>query len=182
MRFLGILDLFNSPIIFILIVVIGFALVLVFSSFKPNPKQVIEDIEKTLKDNNIDYTIELSENKNYSFILTVNNKKYIVLVLPIEKFAEVTINNVTTWEMHYGAGDKPGKAQPYKTRIPEIPSFMNTESEYDKIVLVQPDAKQIVYWKNENEIVFVEPNTKVYGVNVLNVSDLSKFINNNNNK
>lgn len=176
MRFLGILDLLNSPIIVILVIVLGAALVISLTSLKPNPKYILKDIEKLLKDNQIDYQINSPENKDYTFKLTVENQEYTVLVLPIEKFAEVTINNFNTWEMHYGAGDRPGKAQPFKTKIAEIPTFMNLEAD-NKLVLIQPDAKQIVYWKNENEIVFVEPNTKVYGINVLNVTDLPKFFN-----
>lgn len=171
MNFLG---LFNSPTIFVLVAVIGVAIIAVLSTLKPSPKRVIEDIEKVLKDNNIDYTIKLSENKSYTLDLTINNTTYTTLVLPIEKFAEVTINNFNTWEMHYGAGDKPGKAQPFKTRIAEIPNFMNLSSD-NKLVIIQPNAKQIVYWKNENEIVDVFPNNKVYDVNVVNISDLPKL-------
>lgn len=171
MNFLG---LFNSPTIFVLVAVIGVAIIAVLSTLKPSPKRVIEDIEKVLKDNNIDYTIKLSENKSYTLDLTINNTTYTTLVLPIEKFAEVTINNFNTWEMHYGAGDKPGKAQPFKTRIAEIPNFMNLSSD-NKLVIIQPNAKQIVYWKNENEIVDVLPNNKVYDVNVVNISDLPKL-------
>ncbi len=171
MNFLG---LFDSPTIFVLGVVIVVALVAVFSSLKPSPKRVIEDIEKVLKDNNIDYIINLTEDKNYTFDLTINNVTYTTLVLPIEKFAEVTINNFNTWEMHYGAGDKPGKAQPFKTKIVEIPGFMNVEKE-NKLVIIQPNAKQIVYWKNENEIVDVLPTNKVYNVIVVNISDLPKL-------
>lgn len=176
MRFLGILDLLNSPIIVILVIVLGAALVISLTSFKPNPKLTIKDIAKVLDDNNIKFTITNSNCKDYTFDLTVEDTTYTVLVLPIEKFAEVTINNFNTWEMHYGAGDRLGKAQPFKTKIAEIPAFMKLEAE-NKMVLIQPDAKQIVYWKNENEIVFVEPNTKVYGINVLNISDLPKFFN-----
>jgi hypothetical protein len=171
---LNFLGLFDSPTIIILGIVIIVALVAIFSSLKPSPKRVIEDIEKILKDNNIDYTITLSDDKNYTFDLTINNVTYTTLVLPIEKFAEVTINNFNTWEMHYGAGDKPGKAQPFKTKIVEIPGFMNVEKE-NKLVIIQPNAKQIVYWKNENEIVDVLPTNKVYNVNVVNVSDLPKL-------
>lgn len=171
MNFLG---LFNSPTIFVLVAVIGVAIIAVLSTLKPSPKRVIEDIEKVLKDNNIDYTIKLSENKSYTLDLTINNTTYTTLVLPIEKFAEVTINNFNTWEMHYGAGDKPGKAQPFKTRIAEIPNFMNLSSD-NKLVIIQPNAKQIVYWKNENEIIDVLPNNKVYDVNVVNISDLPKL-------
>lgn len=174
MNFLG---LFDSPTIFVLGTVIIVALVAVFSSLKPSPKRVIEDIEKTLKDNKIDYIINLSNDKNYTLDLTINNVTYTTLVLPIEKFAEVTINNINTWEMHYGAGDKPGKAQPFKTKIMEIPGFMSLDKE-NKLVIIQPNAKQIVYWKNENEIVDVLPTNKVYNINVLNVSDLPKLFNN----
>ena len=66
------------------------------------------------------------------------------------------------------------KEIPFKTRIAEIPNFMNLSSD-NKLVIIQPNAKQIVYWKNENEIVDVLPNNKIYNVNVLNLSDLPKL-------
>lgn len=174
MRFLGILDLLNSPIIIILIIVLGIALFVSLTSLKANPKLVIKDIAKVLDDNNITFTINDSNCKDYTFNLTVDNTIYTVLVLPIEKFAEVTINNFNTWEMHYGAGDRPGKAQPFKNKIVEIPNFMKLDKE-NKIVIIQPNAKQIVYWKNENEIVDVLPNNKIYNVNVVNLTDLPKL-------
>lgn len=171
MNFLG---LFNSPTIFVLVAVIIVALLAIFSSLKPNPKFSIKDISKVLDDNQIKFQITDSNRKDYTFDLTVNDVTYTTLVLPIEKFAEVTINNFNTWEMHYGAGEKVGKAQPFKTKIAEIPSFMNVEKE-NKLVIIVPNAKQIVYWKNENEIVDVLPNNKVYNVNVVNISDLPKL-------
>ena len=171
MNFLG---LFNSPTIFVLVAVIIVALLAIFSSLKPNPKFSIKDISKVLDDNHIKFQITDSNRKDYTFDLTVNDVTYTTLVLPIEKFAEVTINNFNTWEMHYGAGEKVGKAQPFKTKIAEIPSFMNVEKE-NKLVIIVPNAKQIVYWKNENEIVDVLPNNKVYDVNVVNISDLPKL-------
>lgn len=171
MNFLG---LFNSPTIFVLVAVIIVALLAIFSSLKPNPKFSIKDISKVLDDNQIKFQITDSNRKDYTFDLTVNDVTYTTLVLPIEKFAEVTINNFNTWEMHYGAGEKVGKAQPFKTKIAEIPSFMNVEKE-NKLVIIVPNAKQIVYWKNENEIVDVLPNNKVYNVNVVNLNDLPKL-------
>ena len=171
MNFLG---LFNSPTICVLVAVIIVALLAILSSLKPNPKFSIKDISKVLDDNQIKFQITDSNRKDYTFDLTVNDVTYTTLVLPIEKFAEVTINNFNTWEMHYGAGEKVGKAQPFKTKIAEIPSFMNVEKE-NKLVIIVPNAKQIVYWKNENEIVDVLPNNKVYDVNVVNISDLPKL-------
>ena len=126
MNFLG---FFSSPTIFVLVAVIIVALLAIFSSLKPNPKFSIKDISKVLDDNQIKFQITDSNRKDYTFDLTVNDVTYTTLVLPIEKFAEVTINNFNTWEMHYGAGEKVGKAQPFKTKISEIPSFMNVEKE-----------------------------------------------------
>ena len=177
MRFLGILDLFNSPIVIILIVVVVFAAIVCLISLKPNPRHLKEEVEEVLKAANIEYEITDPTSKNYTFDLKINNQSYTVLVLPIEKHAEVTINNFNTWEMHYGGGDRPGKAQPYKQMIAEIPAFMKVETSNKKLVLVRPNAKKIVCWKNECEMIFIEPNTEIYGVNVLNLTALPYFIN-----
>ena len=67
MRFLGILDLFNSPIIIILIVVVIFAAIACFISLKPNPRHLKEEVEEVLKTSNIEYEISDPINKNYTF-------------------------------------------------------------------------------------------------------------------
>jgi hypothetical protein len=132
LRFLGILDLFNSPIVIILIVVVVFAAIACFTSLKPNPRHLKEEVEEILKASNIEYEISDPISKNYTFDLKINNQTYTVLVLPIEKHAEVTINNFNTWEMHYGGGDRPGKAQPYKQMIAEIPAFNRGDTKDNK--------------------------------------------------
>ena len=93
MRFLGILDLFNSPIVIILIVVVVFAAIVCFISLKPNPRHLKEEVEEILKAANVEYEITDPTSKNYTLDLKINNQSYTVLVLPLEKHAEVTINN-----------------------------------------------------------------------------------------
>ena len=177
MRFLGILNLLDSPIIIILIIIVLISIGACFVSFKPSSKALKEEIENILKSNNIDYEIFEPTNKSYNLDLLVNNTKYSILVLPIEKHAEITINNFNTWEMRFGGGDKPGKAQPYKQLIAEIPPFMKLETANKKLVLLRPNAKKIVCWKNECEMIFIEPTTEIYSVNVMNASALPYFIN-----
>ena len=179
MRFLGILNLLDSPIIIILIIVILVAVGACFVSFKPSTKHLKEEIETILKNENIEYEITDSNNKSYNFDLKINDTKYSVLVLPIEKHSEITINNFNTWEMRFGGGDKPGKAQPYKQLIAEIPLFMKLETTNKKLVLLRPNAKKVVCWKNECEMIFIEPTDEIYGVNVMNATALPYFINEN---
>ena len=76
------LNLFSSPLIFILIILIIVIGVIIFVNFKPNPKFIIKDIAKVLDDHQIKFHINDVTDRKYTFDLTIDNITYTVLVLP----------------------------------------------------------------------------------------------------
>lgn len=122
---------------------------------------------------------ELTKVKNvpYDFNLKINNKEYLIKTITVPSFAEVQVNSKTTWEIKYGAGDVPGKAQPFKKYLSNISQFMHLKPNDNqiKVVVVIPRAKKIVMYINECEIVFVTPQTNVHGTRIINCDDFSLF-------
>ncbi|HHU24581.1 MAG: hypothetical protein PHG08_05600 [Bacilli bacterium] len=116
----------------------------------------------------------------YDFAFERDGVTYHVKVIVIPKYAEIIINAKTTWELRYGAGNTPGKVQPIKKYLPGIGKFMNyqTDEQTKKIVVLTPDAKKKVKYINENEMVFVGPETNVYGIQLLNESEFKEFLHN----
>jgi hypothetical protein len=119
-----------------------------------------------------------SRNQPYDFAFEKDGFVYFVKVIVIPKYAEIVINSKTTWELRYGAGNTPGKIQPIKKYLPGIAPFMNypVDEQTKKIAVLTPDAKKKVKYINENEIVFVEPHTNVYGIQLLNESEFIALI------
>ena len=92
-------------------------------------------------------------------------------------YSEIQINSRATWEVKYGAGNTPGKAQPHRRFLTEVSAFQNKDFEEGivKLVLISPKPKKIVKYINECEIVFVKPTTDIYGSNIITKDSLDIF-------
>ncbi len=177
------LNIFQEPALYIgigiaLVIIIGIIIFFVISAPVANKGGWANELMKKLIENNIEYKLDNSNNNIYDYKLTIEDKVYLVKLLGIPTYAEVQINNVTTWEVKYGAGKNPSKVQPFKKYVHGIESFMNYKPEDDsiRVVVLSPNAKKITKYINECEIVFVTPKTNVYGIRVINEDDHSLFI------
>lgn len=178
------INLFANPLLYIglgAVAVIIVVIVIVALVISPSADKTtwLSEIQKRLTENNIEYKLVNSNNNNYDYELTINDKKYLIKMMGLPSYSEVQINNVTTWEIKFGAGKNPGKVQPFKKYAQGIEGFMNLKTQENEIrvVILSPDAKKITKYINECEIVFVNHKTNVYGVRVINESDFSLFIN-----
>ena len=159
----------------ITVVLIIIALLVIFLFITPTiqKKGIVSSLKEYLENNNIEYTLTESENKLYNYDFKVNNKTYLLKIVNIPSFAEIQINNYNTWEVKYGAGDTPGKPQPYKRFLNELRPYLNlkTSESEQRLIILTPKAKKIVKYINECEIVFVKNDTDVYGSKVINEYD-----------
>lgn len=132
-----------------------------------------EFLEKNYQEN---YEFQKSTNSLYNYDLKILDKKFALKIIPIPSYAEVQINNKVTWEIKYGAGATPGRAQPNKKYLSGIAGFMNYQTnEVTRVVVLIPESKQTVMYINECEIIFVTPTTNVYGIRIMNCNDFTLF-------
>lgn len=125
------------------------------------------------------HDIQISKLENDKSIVKVtfsNNKTYYIKFVYIPNFSQIQINNKSTWELKYGAGNTPGKHQPHKRYLNEIVNFMNNDYFGTKIVAFTVNPKEIVKYINESEIIIVKPTTDVYGAFVTSVNKLDKIV------
>lgn len=124
-----------------------------------------------------EFELEKSKVSSYDYHLKLNEKEYFIKTISVPNYAEVQVNSKTTWEIKYGAGDNPGKAQPLKKYASNIGPFMalKTEPNQIKVAVIMPRSKKIVMYINECEIVFVTPQTNVHGTRIINCDDFSLF-------
>lgn len=166
-------------IILLVLCLVGMAVIIIYTLVIP--KVLSNSFENNLKQyldkNQIPYQLESSKNRLFNLELSINDTNYLIKIINIPNNAEVQINNVTTWEVKYGAGNHPGKAQPNRKYLSGISGFMNYKpAPHEKrIVVLTPVSKKIVMYINESEIVFVTPTTNVYGVNIINMDDFQIF-------
>ena len=174
------LSIFQEPLFYIgigvgIVVIIILILFFFLSTPVANKGSWVSELTKKLNSENIAHQIDNSNNPIFDYKLTILDKVYLIKLLGIPSYAEVQINNVTTWEVKYGAGKNPGKTQPFKKYVHGIEDFMNYKQNENEIrvVVLSPNAKKITKYINECEIVFVTSKTNVYGVRVINEDDFS---------
>ena len=168
-------------IIIIVILIIILAIIYFLAIIAHNIKKSWEEsLKNELNKNNIEYNLQKSASNIYDIDLKIKNQLYLIKFLNVPNYSEIQINNKTTWEIKYGAGNIPGKVQPHK-RYANIASFMNLECRNNeiKVVIIIPDAKKITKYINECEIVFVNHQTNVYGTKVINQNDFKLFLEEN---
>lgn len=161
-------------IIVIVLIVLG-VLVFVFAKTEHDKSTIEESFANKIKE--LGYEISNIENKCYDQIIKNDKITFIVKNIKIPEYAEIQINNKVTWEIKYGAGNTPGKAQPYKKMLKDISEFMNLETNTNeiKLVIASPNPKKIVKYINECEIVFVTPYTDVYGTRLIGQGNTKIF-------
>lgn len=163
-------------IIIIVVAIVGIGVIIaVLLNNETNKSTEIENYLNKIKE--LGFNISKEENKVYDYIIKNESTTFIAKLIKIPEYSEIQINNKTTWEIKYGAGNTVGKAQPYKKYLKEIEPFMNldVENSITKVVIATPKPKKMVKYINECEIVFVNPHTDVYGVKLISLNDLTLF-------
>ncbi len=165
-------------IIVIVLMIIGY---FIYKSIEPKIKKnkTIKNLTNYLDKLNTKYQLNIKEKALYDLDLKINNKEYIIKILVVPEYSEIQVNSKATWEVKYGAGNTPGKAQPHKRFLTEISTFQNKDFDDNiiKLVLITPKPKKIVKYINECEIVFVKPSTDIYGSHIITIDQLSIFKN-----
>lgn len=165
---------------FLIVIGVFFLFIIAYTIIQPAKQKndYFTNLKTHLEKNNICYTLEKTPHSFCDYKLICNGNVYLIKVVSIPNFSEIQINNITTWEIKYGAGNAIGKAQPYKKYATNIGNFMKylPKEKEIKIVLFMPKPKKIVMYINESEIIFVTPQTNVYGTYMIDSSQLDFYI------
>ncbi len=163
-------------VIGIVVIVIGVVIANAILTKKAT-KNLLHSVDEYLKSYNEEYTLTYLENDTHEIDLKINNHHFAIKVVLVPAYSEIQINNQSTWEVKYGAGNTPGKVQPHKRYLTEVSSFMRRDFDEDieKIVIFSPKPKKIVKYINECEIVFVNAKTDVYGARIFTKENYITF-------
>ena len=100
-------------IITIILVLIALAvIVFIFAKSEKNKATIEESFYNKIKE--LGYEIIEKDDGVINQIIKNEQVTFLVKIIKIPEYAEIQINNKVTWEIKYGAGNTPGKAQPYK--------------------------------------------------------------------
>ncbi len=116
-------------------------------------------------------TLKISEDKAYDFYLESRTHIYYIKVVPNFKNDEICVNNKTKWQIIRNMTNA-------NLFVENIDGLMNLDISYPtkkiirKLYIIYPNANVLLKYINECEIVFIYPDTDVYGCNVITYQNL----------
>ena len=162
-----------SVIIFLLILFI-----IIYNLIKKwRTTKMFYDCEKVLqslidKNNPNQYKIERINSKEpYDYIFRTPKYNYYIQIVPNFGAYEICINNSVKWQIRKSFNDES------MNFVPNVDKLMRIDIDDPKarkLYIIYPNATSLLKYINECEMVFVRPETDVYGANVIPYAGLKE--------
>lgn len=153
----------------LLLIVFLIVLFVLLGKYKVKRKnnEIIELIKEYCEIKGIsDYKLELVKKDAYDFYYEDDNDIIYIKIVNNPYNREICINNAIKWQIRsYGASDE-------MVFVEGIDGLMRLDLQYNgknqkKLYIVYPQARSLLKVINECEMVFIYPNTDVYGAKVI---------------
>ena len=123
--------------------------------------------------NEKEFKIEYSNDSAYDYYIESEKHKYFIKLINNPTKDEICVNNAIKWQLRSGVKEK-------EIRFVEgVESLMRMDIKKDekqvhKLFIIYPNAKALLKVINECEMVFVNPNTDIYGANIITFNQLEQ--------
>jgi len=165
-------DFFKILLIVIIVaIVLLIAFAVVTNIAKKNAiKKMYNEVEKILEDvivenQQVKCELEKTFSPQYDYVLKTPNLDYYIKVVPNLSNQEICVNNSVKWQLRKSFNDETMRF------VEGIEGLMRMELDnskaYKKLYIVYPNARTLLKYINECEMVFIHPNTDVYGTNII---------------
>lgn len=165
-------DFFKILLIVIIIAIISLIAVIIILNIlhKNNIKKMYLEIENLLEglidqDNIEDYNFLKLYNNKYDYVFDTPAYKYYIKVVPNLSNEEICVNNSVKWQLRKSFNDESMRF------VENIEGLMRMDEENEKntkrIYIVYPNARTLLKYINECEMIFIHPDTDVYGTNII---------------
>ena len=154
-----------------LLVVIICILCIVYSITKKNSiKKMYFEIESTLEsliieENKNDYNLQKLYLKDYDYIFETPLYIYYIKIVPNTSNQEICVNNSVKWQLRKSFNDETMRF------VENIEGLMRMDipssKPLKKLYIIYPNARTLLKYINECEMVFIHPTTDVYGANII---------------
>ena len=107
----------------------------------------------------------------YDYIFRTPNHNYYIQVVPNFGAYEICINNSVKWQIRKSFNDNS------MNFVPNVEKLMRLDLEdpkAKKLYIIYPNATSLLKYINECEMIFVRPETDVYGTNVIPYTGLKE--------
>lgn len=140
-------------------------------------KNMYKEVFNTLNSYASNKEMTVSKVKTFGFDYLVEEKTKLTYIKVIPNFFnfEININNKYMWQIRKSFSDNDLFFVP-DIEIPMRANFKDSTKPVQKIFIIYPSAKQLLYALNECEYEFVYHNTNIYGAKVMTYTNLKYLI------
>ena len=149
-----------------------------FGLFK---KKALNNLSLTLSDiAGADNVKKVDKNKAFDYEMEFNNKKYLVKMIYHPSKCEININSANYWQINRGIVSSRKSGEQMKG-VYDLLRYKLADNGYAKntvkLYVIYPCSNRLMKVINECEMVFIKPNTDIYGSRVVNYTKLKEDIN-----
>lgn len=165
-------DFFKILLIVLIIAIVSLIAVIIVLNIlhKNNIKKMYLEIEKLFealvdKNNPDEFNFLKVYNAKYDYVFDTPAYKYYIKVVPNLANEEICVNNSVKWQLRKSFNDESMRF------VENIEGLMRMDEENERnakrLYIVYPNARTLLKYINECEMVFIHPDTDVYGTNII---------------
>ena len=142
----------------------------VMNTMFDNVYKVLKNIQENIDG---DSRILRCYTKTHDYYFETPTKKYYIKIVNNPGNHEICVNNALKWQLRKSLGDD----RMYFVEGIEPLMRMEIEpspKETKKIYIIYPNARSLLKYINECEMIFINPTTDVYGTNIITYADFSE--------
>ena len=121
-----------------------------------------------------EFDLKKSNEKEYDYVFKTLHNVFYIKVVPNFSNHEICINNSVKWQIRKSFGDD---SLNFVEGIENLMRMEFSEKNAKKLYIIYPNAKALLKYINECEMVFVKPETDVYGATVISFQALKEIPN-----
>ena len=170
----------RALIIITVIIVVIIGLIIVYNVYNNRRKaKMYKDVADALnglriKSREKEFDLKKSQDKAYDYIFKTPNNVFYVKIVPNFSNHEICINNSVKWQIRKSFGDD---SLNFVEGIETLMRMEFNEKSAKKLYIIYPNAKALLKYINECEMVFVKPETDIYGATVISYQALNEIPN-----
>lgn len=153
------------------IIILGCIIVLSYNIAKKNNiKRMYNEVEKILEslippEKKEKFELNRLYREDYDYVFDTPAYLYYIKVIPNQGNQEICVNNSVKWQLRKSFNDESMRF------VAQVEGLMRMDIDshkpYKKIYIIYPNARSLLKYINECEMIFIHPDTDVYGTNII---------------
>ena len=138
-------------------------------------KKALNKVYLTLLDISGIDNVKRVDSKAFDFEMKYNNKTFLIKMIYHPSKCEINVNSPSYWQINRGVVSSRKSGEKMKG-VYDLLNFKLADNGYSKntvkLYVIYPFSKHMMKVINECEMVFIKPNTDIYGCRINNYNDL----------